>query len=65
MTAPIGPKLLLTAVEAAELLGVHRATVHEMWTTGQLPYVRIGRGRKVTRQMLEDYIDNHTTASHA
>jgi len=59
MSAPIGPKLLLTATEAAELLGVHRATNHEMWTAGELRFVRIGRGRKVTRAELERFITAH------
>ena len=56
MSASIGPKLLLDAPEAAQLLGVHRATIHEMWTAGELRFVRIGRGRKVTRAELERFI---------
>ena len=59
MTAPIGPKLLLNATEAAELLDVHCVTIHEMWTSGELRFVRIGRGRKVTRAELERYIAAH------
>ncbi|MGJ5667763.1 helix-turn-helix domain-containing protein [Rhodococcus aetherivorans] len=59
MSAQIGPKLLLNASEAADLLGVNRSTIHEMWTAGELRFVRIGRGRKVTRQWLEDYIAAH------
>lgn len=55
----LGPKLLLNATEAGELLGVNRSTIHEMWTAGELRFVRIGRGRKVTRQMLEDYVSKH------
>ena len=57
----LGPKLLLDASEAAQLLGVHRATIHEMWTAGELRFVRIGRGRKVTRTELERFITEHET----
>ncbi|WP_232622109.1 helix-turn-helix domain-containing protein [Rhodococcus rhodochrous] len=52
----LGPKLLLDASEAAELLGVHRSTIREMWTASELRFIRIGRGRKVTRTELERFI---------
>ncbi|NCL74224.1 helix-turn-helix domain-containing protein [Rhodococcus sp. YH1] len=63
MSAPIGPKLLLNAGEAAELLGVSETTIREMWKHDELPCIRIGRGRKVTRQWLEDYIAAHMEAA--
>ncbi|MEE2058936.1 excisionase [Rhodococcus artemisiae] len=59
MTAPIGPKLLLNAVEAAEYLGCHECTVRVLWRDHGLPFVRIGRGRKVTRDMLDRYVAEH------
>jgi excisionase family DNA binding protein len=49
-------KLLLNAVEAAEYLGCSECTVRVLWREGGLPFVRIGRGRKVTRQMLDQYV---------
>lgn len=62
-TAPIGPKLLLNALEAAELLGVSDQTIRELWAAGHLRFVRIGRGRKVTRTELERFIAEHEEVS--
>lgn len=59
MSAQIGPKLLLNATEAAEVMGVDESTIRRLWRDDQLPFVRIGKGRKVTRQWLEDYITAH------
>ncbi|OLL21222.1 MULTISPECIES: helix-turn-helix domain-containing protein [unclassified Rhodococcus (in: high G+C Gram-positive bacteria)] len=59
MSATIGPKLLLNATEAAEVMGVEETTIRRLWRDEQLPFVRIGKGRKVTRQWLEDYIAAH------
>lgn len=56
---PMGPKLLLNALEAAELLGVSDTTIRELWGAGHLKFVRIGKGRKVTRAELERYITEH------
>ncbi|UGQ59884.1 helix-turn-helix domain-containing protein [Rhodococcus pyridinivorans] len=49
-------KLLLNALEAAELLGVSDTTIRELWGAGHLRFVRIGKGRKVTRAELERFI---------
>lgn len=54
----IGPKLLLSAAEAGAVMGVDETTIRKMWCAGDLPCIRIGRGRKVTSQWLEDYIEN-------
>lgn len=63
MTAPIGPKLLLNANEAAELLGVSRETIRNLWNAKHLKFVRIGKGRKVTRSELERFIAEHEEVS--
>lgn len=59
MSAPIGPKLLLSAAEAGDVMGVDETTIRKMWCAGDLPFIRIGRGRKVTREALEQYIAQH------
>ncbi|MGI8753522.1 MAG: helix-turn-helix domain-containing protein [Acidimicrobiales bacterium] len=41
-------RLLLTAEEAAQVLGVGRTTVYGMLRTGQLASVRIGSARRVS-----------------
>lgn len=50
------PTRLLTAVQAGDLLGVHAVTVREMWNSGDLKCVRIGRGRKVSDAEISRYI---------
>jgi excisionase family DNA binding protein len=40
------PRLLLTAEEAAQVLGVGRTTVYGLLRTGQLDSVRIGSARR-------------------
>lgn len=49
-------KLLFNATEAAELLGIGESTVRALWADGELGYVRLGKGRKVTLAELERFI---------
>jgi excisionase family DNA binding protein len=49
-------KLLLTAIEAAEVLGVGRSTVYELIAAGQIESVRIGRSRRIPRAALVAYV---------
>jgi excisionase family DNA binding protein len=51
------PKLLLTAVEAAEQLTVSRTKVYELMAAGTLRSIRIGRLRRVPVDALKDFID--------
>lgn len=48
--------LLVPVVEAARLLSIDRSTVYEMLARGDLPSIKIGRRRLVSRQALIDYI---------
>ncbi|MFC9786472.1 helix-turn-helix domain-containing protein [Rhodococcus sp. NPDC127528] len=50
------PTRLLTAVEAGERLGIHAVTVRVMWNEGELKYVRVGRGRKVSDAEIARFI---------
>ncbi|WP_250289509.1 helix-turn-helix domain-containing protein [Frankia sp. CiP1_Cm_nod1] len=50
-------KLLLTAAEAAAVLGVGRSTVYELMAAGQIESVRIGRSRRIPRAALVAYVD--------
>lgn len=40
-------KLMLTAEEAAESLGVGRSTIYDLMRLGQLSSVKIGRARRI------------------
>ena len=53
------PTRLLTAVQAGEMLGVCADTVRNFWDEGQLRFVRIGRGRKVSDAEVSRYIADH------
>lgn len=51
-------KLLLTADEAAEIIGVGKSKVHELCRTGQIESVRIGRSRRIPRDALGAYVEH-------
>ena len=58
MTTVSSPaKLLLTAVEAAERLGVSRTKVYELMAAGTLRSIHIGRLRRVPVDALRDFIE--------
>jgi excisionase family DNA binding protein len=53
--------MLFTAEEAAELLGVGRTTIYNLFNTGELLSVKIGRSRRVPRTALEQYVAQRMT----
>ena len=48
--------LLVSAAEAALLLGVHRATLYDLMNGGALPSVKIGRRRLIAFASLEEFV---------
>jgi len=62
--SPIRP-LLLHVTEAAELLGISRATMYREIEAGRIKTVRIGRARRVPLRALEAYVaELETRATH-
>jgi len=49
-------KLLLTAEEAAELLGVGRCKVYDLIRRGSLQSVKLDGYRRIPRSALDDFI---------
>ena len=49
--------LLLPPAEAARLLSVGRSTLYELMESGAIPFVKIGRSRRIRREALEAYIE--------
>ena len=49
-------RLLLTVDNVAHLLSINRSTVYDMLGRGDLPSVKIGRRRLISRQALIDFI---------
>jgi excisionase family DNA binding protein len=56
----VDEKVLLTAEQAAEVLGIGRSKVFEMFRAHELPVVRIGRAVRVPRQALLAWIEEQT-----
>ena len=50
-------KRLLTATEAARVVGIGRTKLYELMASGQLCSVKIGRRRLVPAAMLDEYIE--------
>lgn len=51
------PRLLLTVVEAAEVLGVGRSTMYELIRTGQVEVVHLGRCARVPAAALDEFVE--------
>lgn len=50
-------RLLLTAKEAADVLGIGRSKVYELIMSGELESVRIGGCRRVPVEALRDFVN--------
>lgn len=51
-------RLLFTAEEAAEVLGLGRTKVYELMASGRLLSVKIGTCRRVPADALRSYVDS-------
>jgi excisionase family DNA binding protein len=49
-------RLLLRPAEAAEMIGVGRATVYELIARGEIPSIRIGSSVRVPLESLREWI---------
>jgi len=49
-------KLLVTVVEASEVLGVSRSVIYELMNSARLPSVSIGRSRRIRMGDLEYFV---------
>lgn len=46
---------MLTVEKACEWLGLSRAKVYQLMERGQLPYVKIGRARRIPKRALIEF----------
>jgi excisionase family DNA binding protein len=53
---------LVPVPDAAGRLGVSRATVYSLMGAGKIPYVKVGRSRRVSLRALREFIDKNTFA---
>jgi excisionase family DNA binding protein len=49
-------KLLHTATEAADALGISRSRIYELMAAGELEYVKLGRSRRIPADALETFV---------
>ncbi|MBW3649330.1 MAG: helix-turn-helix domain-containing protein [Actinobacteria bacterium] len=50
-------RLLLTVVEAAEVLGIGRSTMYELIRAGEVEVVHLGRCARVPATALEEFVE--------
>jgi excisionase family DNA binding protein len=55
-------KLLVSPEEAAEALGIGRATVYDLMRLRLVPSVRIGRARRIPASALREYVERLVSA---
>lgn len=60
---PVEPDRLLTAVEAAEVLGIGRSKLYELVARGAVQSVKLDRCRRFRRSDLDRYIRSLPVAS--
>ena len=53
---------LITALQAARLLGVSRSQIYVLMKTGRLKSVHIGRSRRITREQVLDFVKGLSNA---
>ena len=51
---------LYSVTEAAELLSCSTDHIRDLWNSGELAFVRSGKGRKVSDAEISRYILDHT-----
>ena len=50
--------------EAARFLGLSRSTVYALMEQGQLPFVKLGRSRRIPRRALTTLAEAHLQGGH-
>lgn len=50
-------RLLLTPIEAAEVMGLSRSKFYELLAADEIESIRIDRARRIPIDALEDYVD--------
>ena len=55
-TAAELPRLMLTVLQAAEVLNLGRSTVYGLIDSGELESIRIGRLRRIPMEAITDYV---------
>ena len=55
---------LMRVAEAAEFLSQSRAAVYQLMGRGELPFVKIGRARRVPRRAVVEFAASRTFGAH-
>jgi excisionase family DNA binding protein len=51
------PRLLLRILEAAEMLGLGRTKIYELFAMGELPTIRVGRVAGISVSTLQKWVE--------
>jgi excisionase family DNA binding protein len=62
-TRPLPERVLLTAEEAAEQLGIGRTLMYKLIAHGEIDSIRIGRLRRVPTAAIQDYASRRVTGN--
>lgn len=62
---PLESKRLLTAGEAARLLGYSEGTIRNKASAGEVPYVKLGTALRFRLSDLEEWIEEQDAAARA
>jgi excisionase family DNA binding protein len=54
---------LVKISEAAEMLRLSRSKVYQLMDAGQIPYLKMGKNRRIARQSLTDYVKRSMVGS--
>ena len=57
------PRLLLSPLQAAQVLGIGRSTLYGLLRSGAISSVRIGTLRRIPRQALDEFVSALASAS--
>ena len=55
---------LMTVRKAAEFLGLSRSTVYALMESGELPFAKIGKARRIPRRAVAEFAASRMVGSH-
>lgn len=64
-TSGVFPTDYITATEASRYLGISRPSVYRLLDERRLPFLRLGRSRRISRTALEQFITKNTVEAVA
>ena len=57
--------MILTYEQAAEELAISVRTIHRLVADGKLPYIKIGRSKRISKTGVEDFVYKHRVVAES